>query len=84
VDVLTTRLDTAADEYRTNRQAMLDRLGDWVEAGQTVLVLEAIKMEHRIVAPVARHVRELRAAVDEAVAADAVLAVVEETAEVVA
>ncbi len=55
-------------------------VGDAVEPGATVLVLEAMKMEHRVVAPVAGVVRELRATVGEAVAADALLAVIE-TAE---
>jgi acetyl/propionyl-CoA carboxylase alpha subunit len=52
-------------------------VGDWVDEGQTVLILEAMKMEHRIVAPVAGFVHELRASVDEPVAADSVLAVVD-------
>jgi propionyl-CoA carboxylase alpha chain len=52
-------------------------VGDSVEAGQTLLVLEAMKMEHRITAPVAGTVTELRAAAGDTVVADAVLAVVQ-------
>jgi 3-methylcrotonyl-CoA carboxylase alpha subunit len=55
------------------------REGERVEAGQTLLVLEAMKMEHRIVAPHAGTVTRLRHAVGESVPAGATLAEVEET-----
>jgi biotin carboxyl carrier protein len=54
------------------------REGEWVEAGQTLLVLEAMKMEHRIVAPHAGTVTRLRHAVGESVPAGATLAEMEE------
>jgi propionyl-CoA carboxylase alpha chain len=49
--------------------------GDRVEAGQPLLALEAMKMEHVITAPVAGTVAELPVAVGSQVAAGAVLAV---------
>jgi len=36
--------------------------GEVVEAGQLLLVLEAMKMEHRIIAPMAGTISELRVA----------------------
>ncbi|MEW9529779.1 biotin carboxylase N-terminal domain-containing protein [Microbispora sp. NPDC049125] len=52
--------------------------GDTVAAGQPVLVLEAMKMEHRIVAPVPGTVSALNAAPGLRVEAGVVLAVIEE------
>jgi propionyl-CoA carboxylase alpha chain len=52
--------------------------GDPVEAGQSVLVLEAMKMQHTVAAPHAGTVTELAVAVGTQVAAGEVLAVVEE------
>ncbi len=50
--------------------------GDAVEAGQVLLVMEAMKMEHKVTAPEAGTVESLHAAVGDQVEADAVLAVV--------
>jgi propionyl-CoA carboxylase alpha chain len=50
--------------------------GDRVEAGQTVLVLEAMKMQHTVAAPLAGTVTGLSVAVGTQVAAGEVLAVV--------
>jgi acetyl-CoA/propionyl-CoA carboxylase biotin carboxyl carrier protein len=52
--------------------------GDTVEAGQSLLVLEAMKMEQPIRAPHAGRVAELRAAAGQQVEAGVVLAVIEE------
>ena len=51
-------------------------VGDTVAAGATLLVLEAMKMEHSVHAPAAGVVAELRVALGEQVASDQVLAVV--------
>jgi len=51
--------------------------GQQVTAGQTMVVVEAMKMEHVLSAPVDGTVRELRARVGGTVAKDAVLLVVE-------
>ena len=48
--------------------------GQAVAAGQTLLVMEAMKMEHRLVAPCAGQVQSLQARVGEQVAARRVLA----------
>ena len=50
--------------------------GDPVEAGQIILVLEAMKMEHQVTAPEAGTVQALHAAAGDQVEADAILAVV--------
>ena len=50
--------------------------GDPVEAGQLLLVLEAMKMEHPVTAPVTGTVTALHAAVGQQVETGAVLAVV--------
>jgi acetyl/propionyl-CoA carboxylase alpha subunit len=50
--------------------------GDTVTKGQPVVVLEAMKMEHALVAPFDGVVREIGVSVGDQVAADAVLAVV--------
>ena len=52
--------------------------GAQVEAGQTVLVLEAMKMQHTVAAPTAGTVTELPVTAGQQVAAGEVLAVVEE------
>lgn len=54
------------------------REGDTVEAGQTLVVLEAMKMEHSITAPHAGIVRRMPYSVGDLVQAGAVLAEVEE------
>ncbi|MYW70721.1 acetyl-CoA carboxylase biotin carboxyl carrier protein subunit, partial [Pseudonocardia sp. SID8383] len=51
--------------------------GDAVVAGQKLVVVEAMKMEHVLTAPVDGTVRELRARTGATVAKDAVLLVVE-------
>ena len=55
-------------------------VGDTVEAGQPLLWLEAMKMEHRITAPTAGVVTELRVEPGRQVDVGAVLAIVEEEA----
>jgi propionyl-CoA carboxylase alpha chain len=56
-------------------------VGQQVEAGQTVLVLEAMKMQHRVSAPYSGVVTEIDVKPGQQVAAGEVLAVVEETEE---
>jgi propionyl-CoA carboxylase alpha chain len=56
-------------------------VGQQVEAGQPVLVLEAMKMQHRVSAPYAGSVTEIDVKPGDQVAAGAVLAVVEEVAQ---
>ncbi|WP_221329917.1 biotin carboxylase N-terminal domain-containing protein [Actinoplanes sp. L3-i22] len=51
--------------------------GDHVTAGQTVAVVEAMKMEHTLTAPVDGTVRELHARVGATVAKDTVLLIIE-------
>lgn len=51
--------------------------GDLVEQGQALVVVEAMKMEHTVTAPVAGALRELPVQPGQAVEMDAVLAVVE-------
>ena len=51
--------------------------GQSVEAGARLVVVEAMKMEHVLTAPVAGVVRDLRARAGDTVAKDAVLLVVE-------
>jgi acetyl/propionyl-CoA carboxylase alpha subunit len=55
--------------------------GDQVEKGQPLLVIEAMKMEHEIVAPVAGPLEELRVAEGDQVDAGTVLAVIGEVEE---
>jgi biotin carboxyl carrier protein len=55
--------------------------GDAVTAGQALVVLEAMKMEHTVVAPVDGVVGEVRAGPGDQVETGQVLAVVEEPAE---
>ena len=52
-------------------------MGDAVEAGQTVVVLESMKMELALAAPVDGTVTELRVAVGDRVGRDEVVAKVE-------
>jgi geranyl-CoA carboxylase alpha subunit len=52
-------------------------LGQTVQAGQTLLVMEAMKMEHRLLAPSAGQVKGLHAQAGEQVAARRVLAEIE-------
>jgi propionyl-CoA carboxylase alpha chain len=54
------------------------QVGDTVSAGDELLVLEAMKMRHRVVAATAGVVGELRVAVGQQVDAGAVLAVIEQ------
>ena len=58
------------------------KAGDTVAKGQPVVVLEAMKMEHALVAPFDGVVGEIGVAVGDQVAADTVLAVVEANARV--
>jgi propionyl-CoA carboxylase alpha chain len=62
---------------------VLVEVGAAVTAGQTLLVLEAMKMEQTVAAPAAGVVAELRAKAGEQVAAGQVLAVVETSLAVV-
>ncbi|MDP6872001.1 MAG: biotin carboxylase N-terminal domain-containing protein [Alphaproteobacteria bacterium] len=55
--------------------------GDQVELGQLLLILEAMKMEHRITAPIAGTVKQLRVAVGDQVDNDELLVVLEEAAD---
>ena len=55
--------------------------GDTVTAGQRLMVLEAMKMEHALTAPFDGTVTELSASQGAQVQVEAVLAVVEQTAE---
>ena len=55
--------------------ALTVAVGDAVEAGQLLLVLEAMKMEHRITAPAAGSVQAVKVAVGEQVAHGALLIV---------
>jgi propionyl-CoA carboxylase alpha chain len=57
---------------------VLASAGDEVEKGQPLLVLEAMKMEHEIVAPVAGPLEELRVAEGDQVEAGTILAVIGE------
>ena len=54
--------------------------GQSVQAGQTLLVMEAMKMEHRLLAPVAGQVKSLQAQVGEQVAARRLLAEIDASA----
>jgi 3-methylcrotonyl-CoA carboxylase alpha subunit len=56
---------------------LLVRAGDTVTAGQTLLVLEAMKMEHAVKAQEAGTVARVCVSTGEQVEADALLAVVE-------
>jgi propionyl-CoA carboxylase alpha chain len=53
--------------------------GDTVAGGQLLMIVEAMKMEHRITAPHPGTVREIRARAGEQVAAGDLLAVIDET-----
>jgi propionyl-CoA carboxylase alpha chain len=53
--------------------------GDQVDAGQPVLVLEAMKMQHTVTAPHAGTVTQIDVRTGSQVAAGEILAVVEET-----
>ncbi|HYI35163.1 MAG TPA: biotin/lipoyl-containing protein, partial [Thermoleophilaceae bacterium] len=57
---------------------VLAAAGDEVEKGQPLLVIEAMKMEHEIVAPVAGPLEELRVAEGDQVDAGTILAVIGE------
>jgi propionyl-CoA carboxylase alpha chain len=52
--------------------------GDTVAGGQLLMIVEAMKMEHRITAPYAGVVREVRAQPGDQVAAGDLLAVLDE------
>jgi acetyl-CoA carboxylase carboxyltransferase component len=71
----------AMTELRSPLQAHIVQLlvqpGDVVQAGQLLLVLEAMKMEHEICAPGAGQVRELFCAAGDTVQAGEVLALLE-------
>jgi propionyl-CoA carboxylase alpha chain len=60
---------------------VLRRLGDRVEAGETVIVIEAMKMEHKIVAPRAGTITSLSVETGSQVDTGAVLAIVEPAEE---
>ena len=50
------------------------KIGDSVEAGQTIMILEAMKMENEIVAPQAGTIASMNVTVGQAVEAGEVLA----------
>ena len=60
---------------------VLAAAGDDVEKGQPLLIIEAMKMEHEIVAPVAGPLEELRVAEGDQVDAGTILAVIGEVAD---
>jgi propionyl-CoA carboxylase alpha chain len=62
-----------------NVLAIYVSVGDEVEAGQLLLILEAMKMEHRITAPMAGIVSEIKVREGEQVANGALLIVLSET-----
>jgi acetyl-CoA/propionyl-CoA carboxylase, biotin carboxylase, biotin carboxyl carrier protein len=57
--------------------AVVAAVGDTVQAGQTICVLEAMKMENNVTAEAGGTVRELHVAAGDTVSAGDVLAVVE-------
>jgi biotin carboxyl carrier protein len=57
--------------------SLLVAVGDMVEEGQDLLVLEAMKMEHRVRAPHRGTIVELGVAIGQVIPAGAVLAVIE-------
>jgi len=57
---------------------VLVQVGQHVDEGQELMVLEAMKMEHRIVAPRAGTVSEITVGQGDSIAAGTLLAVVEE------
>ena len=59
---------------------VLAAAGDHVEKGQPLLVIEAMKMEHEIVAPVAGPLEQMRVAEGDQVDAGTILAVIGEEA----
>jgi biotin carboxyl carrier protein len=52
--------------------------GDIVKAGQVLLVMEAMKMEHAVKAPLAGRITEINCRAEDQVEADLVLVVVAE------
>jgi hypothetical protein len=50
------------------------KVGDSVEAGQTIMILEAMKMENEIVAPEAGTIASINVSVNQSVEAGEVLA----------
>ncbi len=52
-------------------------VGDQVEEGDEVVILEAMKMEMPVVSPIDGTVKEIRVAVGDAVESDTVIAVIE-------
>jgi propionyl-CoA carboxylase alpha chain len=55
-------------------------IGDRVEAGAVLVILEAMKMEQKVLAPAAGVVSEIRAAAGDQIEAGRVLAVIDESA----
>ena len=53
------------------------KVGDKVEENQTLLLLEAMKMEIPVVAPVAGSIKEIKVKAGETVESDTVLAIIE-------
>ena len=75
---VTTRDQAEARVRIPGTLASLDvRAGDTVTKGQPVIVLEAMKMEHALVAPFDGVVGTINAAIGDQVGADTVLAVIE-------
>jgi biotin carboxyl carrier protein len=57
--------------------AVLVSEGDWVEKGQGLVIVEAMKMENEVRSPISGEVKEVRAKAGETLEAGAVLVVVE-------
>jgi biotin carboxyl carrier protein len=53
------------------------KVGDKVEEEQVIIVLEAMKMEIPVMAPVAGTIKEIKVAVGDTVESDTVLAIIE-------
>jgi acetyl-CoA/propionyl-CoA carboxylase biotin carboxyl carrier protein len=56
---------------------VLVEAGDTVEVGQTIVVLEAMKMENSVNAAIAGTVKEVRVAVGDSVTGNDVVAIIE-------
>ena len=69
--------DVIAHRCRAPSSASTTAIGDAVEAGDPIVTLEAMKMEHVVTAPIAGRLAELRVRPADQVARGQVLAIVE-------